>query len=293
MIPPLRYAGLVAVATLWTTLGAGTVLTGFDLLGERPLSYLGTQHPSALLFSGGLLVAALALVAFHRHVRARYRVTTLFSVAMLVGLAGQAVAALVPIGGNGAGHRVHTEAALVLGASLPLLMWRFAASQPAGAWRRLTYGLFWVEAAAVAVGLHLSGRMVVPVAEILPAAAFHLWIVAVTVSRTGIPRCRRGGPGRRPGFGTDGYRSVSPRLRTHSTAWAGRSRRRRPAPPRWRGRRAHTSRRRFREGCWSWRVLPFRTRCSTSWAARNRGQPPPDQPGVVAPCETTPGWLLA
>lgn len=202
MIPPLRYAGLVAVATLWTTLGAGTVLTGFDLLGERPLSYLGTQHPSALLFSGGLLVAALALLAFHRHVRARYRVTTLFSVAMLVGLAGQAVAALVPIGGDGAGHRVHTKAALVLGASLPLLMWRFAASQPAGAWRRLTYGLFWVEAAAVAVGLHLSARMVAPVAEILPAAAFHLWIVAVTVSPPAYPlppRRGRAPPGIRDG----------------------------------------------------------------------------------------------
>ncbi|HEV2071494.1 MAG TPA: DUF998 domain-containing protein [Acidimicrobiales bacterium] len=176
-----RYAGLAAVTVLWTTLGAGTLLTGFDLLGERPLSYLGTEQPSALLFSGGLLAGALALVAFHRHLRARYPVTRLFSAAMLVGLAGQVVAALVPIGGNGVAHQVHTRAALVLGASLPLLMWRFAASQPAGAWRRRCYGLFWAEVAAVGVGLHLSARMVAPVAEILPAAVFHLWILAVTV----------------------------------------------------------------------------------------------------------------
>lgn len=181
----LRYAGLAAVTMLWTTIGAGTLLTGFDLFGERPLSYLGTRQPSALLFSGGLVGGAVALVAFHRHVRAHYPVTTLFSAALLVGLAGQVVAALVPIGGNGVGHQVHTRAALVLGASLPLLMWRFAASQPAGAWRRLCYGLFWSEAAAVAVGLHLSARMVAPLAEILPAAVFHLWIVAVTVSRAG------------------------------------------------------------------------------------------------------------
>ena len=181
MTRAFRYAGLAAVTVLWVTLGAGTLLTGFDLLGERPLSYLGSQHPSAVLFSGGLLVGALALVAFHRHVRARYSVPTLFSVAMLVGLVGQVVAALVPIGGDGLGHRVHTTAALVLGASLPLLMWRFAASQPGGSWRRLCYGLFWAEAAAVAVGLHLSARMVAPLAEILPAAVFHLWIVAVTV----------------------------------------------------------------------------------------------------------------
>jgi hypothetical protein len=186
VLRPLRYAGLVAVATLWATLGAGAALTGFDLLGERPLSHLGTRQPSALLFSGGLVVAALALVAFHRHVRARYHVTAAFSVAMLVGLAGQVVAALVPIGGGGIGHRVHTTAGLVLGASLPLLMWRFAASQPAGRWRRVSYGLFWGEAAAVAAGLHLSARMVAPVAEVLPAAAFHLWIVVVTFAGAGI-----------------------------------------------------------------------------------------------------------
>lgn len=183
----LRYAGLAAVTTLWTTIGAGTLLTGFDLFGERPLSYLGTRQPSAVLFSGGLLGGAVALVAFHRHVRSRYPVTTLFSAALLVGLVGQVVAALVPIGGNGVGHQVHTRAALVLGASLPLLMWRFAASQPAGAWRRRCYGLFWAEMVAVGVGLHLSARMVAPVAEILPAAVFHLWIVAVTVSDAGVP----------------------------------------------------------------------------------------------------------
>lgn len=182
-----RYAGVAAVTVLWGTLGAGTLLTGFDLLGERPLSYLGSQDRSAVLFSGGLLAGALALVAFHRHLRARYSVTTLFSAAMLAGLAGQVVAALVAIGGDGLGHRVHTTAALVLGASLPLLMWRFAASQPGGSWRRLCYGLFWAEAAAVAVGLHLSARMVAPLAEILPAAVFHLWIVAVTVFDVELP----------------------------------------------------------------------------------------------------------
>lgn len=195
----LRYAGLVAVTTLWTTLGAGTLLTGFDLFGERPLSHLGTQQPSALLFSGGLLAGALALVGFHRHVRSRYRVTTLFSVALLVGLAGQVVAALVPIGGNGVGHQVHTRAALVLGASLPLLMWRFAASQPPGAWRRRCYGLFWAEAVAAGVGLHLSARMVAPVAEILPAAVFHVWIVAVTVQGTSVPAVTEATAGAAPG----------------------------------------------------------------------------------------------
>lgn len=178
----LRDTGVAAVVVLWTTLAVGSLLAGFDLLGDRPLSHLGTERPSALLFSGGLAVAALLLVAFHHHVRDRFPVSPGFSVAMLVGMAGQLVAALIPIGGDGLAHRVHTTSALVLGASLPVLMWRFAAAQPRGPWRRLAYSLFWAEALACAVGLWLSARGVAPVAEILPAAVFHAWIVALTLS---------------------------------------------------------------------------------------------------------------
>ena len=183
----LRETGLAAVVVLWTTLAAASLLAGFDLLGERPLSHLGTERPSAVLFSGGLAVAALLLVGFHQYVRDRFPVPPTFSVAMLVGMAGQLVAALVPIGGDGLAHRVHTTSALVLGASLPILMWRFATAQPAGPWRRLSYGLFWAEAVACAVGLWLSARSVAPVAEILPAAVFHSWIVVVTLAASPSP----------------------------------------------------------------------------------------------------------
>jgi hypothetical protein len=176
----LRETGLAAVVVLWTTLAAGSLLADFDLLGERPLSHLGTERASALLFSGGLVVAALLLVGFHTYVRDRFPVSPTFSVAMLVGMAAQLVAAVVPIGGAGLAHPVHTTSALVLGASLPVLMWRFAAAQPAGAWRRASYGLFWAEALACALGLWLSARSVAPVAEIVPAAVFHFWILAVT-----------------------------------------------------------------------------------------------------------------
>ncbi len=178
----LPYTGVAAVFVVWTTLLAATALAGFDLLGERPLSHLGTEGTSALLFSGGLAVAAALLVGFHHYVRDRFPVSLAFSVAMLVGMAGQVVAAVVPIGGDGLAHRVHTTSALVLGASLPVLMYGFAAAQPPGPWRRLSYGFFWAEALACAVGLWLSEQSVAPIAEILPAAVFHAWIVAVTVA---------------------------------------------------------------------------------------------------------------
>ncbi len=171
------------MATLWTTLLLASRLSSFDLLGEQPLSYLGTRPRSDVLFSGGLLVGAALLFAFHQYVRANYRVGRGFSTAMLGGLVGQVVAALVPIGGNGTAHKVHTAFALLLGASLPLLMWRFAAAQPAGRWRHTAYALFWAEVAACVVGFYLSSRSVAPLAEILPAVVFHAWIATVTFAR--------------------------------------------------------------------------------------------------------------
>ena len=176
----LRYTGLAAVVTLWTTLTAATVVADFDLFGQDPISYLGTQPASAVLFTVGLAVSAVLLTAFHGYLRERYGLSTGFSLAMLAGMAGQLVAAFVPIGGDPAAHRIHTTSALVLGASLPLLMWRFAAGQPDGPGRTLAYALFWAEAGACVAGLYLSAQDVAPVAEILPAAVFHAWVVAFT-----------------------------------------------------------------------------------------------------------------
>jgi len=193
-----QFAGIAAVATVWGTLLLATVLTAFDLLGPDPLSYLGTKDRSAALFAIGLAVPAMLLAVFHHEVRDSFPTGKGFTTAMLVGLAGQMVAAFVPIGGDAAAHRVHTTSALVLGASLPVLMWRFAAGQPASGWRRLCYGLFWVEVLACAVGLHLSSRGVAPLAEILPAAAFHVWVLVVTSALPIADLGRRSRPGSLP-----------------------------------------------------------------------------------------------
>lgn len=181
----LQYTGVAAVAVIWATLTTAALLTGFDVVGEHPVSYLGTEGAGVALFSVGLLVSALLLTAFHQFVRSRHPVGLGFSSAMLVGLAGQMVAAFVPIGGDPGLHRIHTTSALVLGASLPLLMWRFAAGQAPGPRRRLSYRLFFAESVACAAGLYLSARSVAPVAEILPAAVFHVWVFVVTFSSVG------------------------------------------------------------------------------------------------------------
>lgn len=183
-----RLAGVAAVAVLWTMLAAAMWRSGFPLLGPRPLSWMVADPASATLFRTALIAAALLLVVFHGYVRSRHPVDGWFSVVMLGGLAGQLVAAVVPIDGGEAANRVHTVAALSLGVSLPVLMWRFAACQGAGPWRRPAWALAAVEAGACAVGILLSRRSVAPLAEIVPAAGFHLWIVTVTLATRARPQ---------------------------------------------------------------------------------------------------------
>lgn len=176
-----RWTGIAAVAALWSSQAVLVVVLDFDLVGDRPLSYLALQADIGYLFGVGLMVSAVLFVTFLSYLRHRYLFGgPLFSVAMLVGMGGQFIAGVVPIGGTGTASRIHVAAALTLGASIPLLMWRFAAEQSPGDWRRWCYRLFWLEAAACATGITLSQNQVAPLAEILPALAFHAWVAMVT-----------------------------------------------------------------------------------------------------------------
>lgn len=166
---------------LWATQLLAISFAGFDLTGDEPLSELANTA-TGWLFSVGLAGAAVLFLVFVGYLRRAFPVGMGFSVAMTVGMVGQLIAGLLPIGGGGWVSEVHVMSALILGASIPVLMWRFAADQPAGTLRRRFYGLFWLEAAACAAGIVLSRRHIAPVAEILPAMAFHLWVVVATVA---------------------------------------------------------------------------------------------------------------
>jgi hypothetical protein len=178
----MRWTGVWAVGVLWSTQALAIVVTGFDLVGERPLSELANRPGGELLFSAGLVVAAVLFLFFLDFLRGAYPVGRAFSAAMAIGMAGQIVAGILPIGGDGWVSRVHVISALVLGASIPVLMGCFAADQHPGPWRRRCWWLFGFEAAACAVGVALSQRHIAPVAEILPAVAFHLWVIVVTLA---------------------------------------------------------------------------------------------------------------
>ena len=161
-------------------MGLGMRRTGLGVSDDRPLSYLGTDPRSLTLFRGGLLVAAVLLIAFAWSVHREGSPAPGFLAAFLTGQAGQVVAAVVPIDSPGLGGDLHTTAGIVLGLSLPVLMWRFAAGQAPGARRSRAYVLTWVEVGAVVAGVLLSRAMRAPLAEAVPAAGFHLWIGVVT-----------------------------------------------------------------------------------------------------------------
>jgi len=201
--PPtqLRYAGAAAVATLWASVGIGMYRTGLDFFGDRPVSYLGTDPRSAAVFRGGLILAAGLMAGFSWFVFGWFAARRSFLATFLIGLVGQVVVAVVLLSGPGSSHAVHTVGGLVLGASLPILMWRFAAGIPsesrhsvrarsrhsvrARSRRRIeSYGLCWLEVAACTGGVALSASMRAPVAEIVPALAFHVWVAVVTVWST-------------------------------------------------------------------------------------------------------------
>lgn len=166
------------------------VRSGLGVGDDRPISYLGTDPRGIVLFRVGLLVAALGFSAFAVEVGRRLTRPTSFLVVFLGGQACQVVVALVSIAGRGTAHTVHTVAGILLGLSLPVLMWRYAAAQPPGRWRRVSYGLTALEVGGCVVGVALSAAGRAVVAEVAPAVVFHLWVVVITVLG---PEWRSGG----------------------------------------------------------------------------------------------------
>ena len=178
---------MLAVAVLWIGIGASVLRTGFDLLGPLPLSRLAEDERAVDLFGPTLVAAGLLFLAFAVHLWSSYPTGRGFLLLMTLGMIGQVVAGMVPIGAVGHSDPVHVVAALALGASIPLFLWRFAAAQAPGPWRRWTWALLWLQVAASAIGIALSRRGVAPLAEIVPAATFHLWVLTVAFG----PRAER------------------------------------------------------------------------------------------------------
>lgn len=174
-----RYAGVGAVGVLWVSTVVGMRLAGLSLFDWRPLSYLGVNPRSAPYFSIGLIVAAVLLIAFCLRLSSSYKLPRSFKAVFITGQVAQIISALVPYGGMA--RFVHTFMAFLLACTLPVLIWLFARSQT-GKLRPLANKLFWLEAGCFVIGIGtfvIIGRAA-PIAQALPAVAFHVWLLTVS-----------------------------------------------------------------------------------------------------------------
>lgn len=176
-----RYSGVGAVVVLWSATLISMFRAELNLFGWQPLSQLGVEPASAGIFSNGLVVGALLLISFSLWLKHYYRVSRSFVIIFIAGQLLQIIATLVPYGGES--KIIHTTAAFGLACSLPLLMWRFAVTLPAGRLRQTAKQLFYVEGLAFVIGIGafvLVGKAA-PLSQALPAVVFHLWIIFLSL----------------------------------------------------------------------------------------------------------------
>jgi hypothetical membrane protein len=175
-------SGIVGVAVLWTCIAIGMHKAHLGFLDKRPISFLGTNPGTQLLFSGSLLVSAIFFISFGYFVKRRYKIKNRFITYLVVGQLGQITAAIFPYGQHMLAGHIHTTAAFVLAFSLPLLIGEFAKSQLTSRSHRLYIKLLHFEQVMFVIGISLFvfTRGLAPLGEVLPTLGFHLWIIVLT-----------------------------------------------------------------------------------------------------------------
>ncbi|MDQ3123243.1 MAG: hypothetical protein M3Q14_00975 [bacterium] len=180
-----RFSGIVTVMILRVTILTSIYITHLDIFGSNPLSSVGTDNRTALIFSVGLISASLTLLFFTQYLSRVYIVSKSFLIILIVGQIGQIIAALVHFGGEQPDRAIHSYAALTLAFSIPLALWRFAAAQTDPSIRRRAYLLFWVELACFVIGIGVFSFVIkgAPIGQIITALAFHAWIIYFSLRR--------------------------------------------------------------------------------------------------------------
>lgn len=178
-----KYSGVAGVLLLWTTTLLAMSRIGLGLVDTRPLSHLGVDPWSSMLFSTGLIVSSALFIIFALYAKKTYRANNRFIIYFLIGQAGQLIVAIAPYGMNSSYRLVHTIAAFTLAFSLPFLIREFARSQTNIKHSNLFRNLFLSELVmfVLGIGIFTMTEGIAPIGEILPAVGFHIWIIAATI----------------------------------------------------------------------------------------------------------------
>lgn len=179
----MRFSGVAGVILLWTTTLLAMNRIDLGLVDTRPLSHLGIEPWSSVLFSTGLLVSSALFIIFAFYIKKAYGANQRFLFYFLIGQAGQIIVAIAPYGMNSSYRLVHTVAAFTLAFSLPFLIREFARSQTFTKYNKLFRSLFLIELVmfVVGIGIFTMTEGIAPIGEILPAVGFHIWIIVTTI----------------------------------------------------------------------------------------------------------------
>lgn len=182
-----RYSGVLAVVILWSATLISMSRTGLGLFDDRPISFLGTDPASRLLFSGSLIISAFLLINYAYYVRREFAVKNKFFRYFVIGQICQIILALSPYGERTVSGVIHLIAAFTLAFSLPLLIKQFTISQQDKKHHQLYQYLLRIEQVSFifGMGLFIFTRGLAPLGEAMPAIGFHLWILVVTYVANG------------------------------------------------------------------------------------------------------------
>lgn len=174
------YTGYLTVLILWASILSAIAVSSFDIFDMKPLSSLGVMPGANVLFSGGLLLAAITFVIFARLLYRSYSLPISFLAIAYIGQLGQIATALIPYGGEQPERLLHTISAFVLAVSIPLFLFLFAISLPDSRFQRTAKWLYRLELAAFVIGIGLFTLSIgAAYAQALPAVAFHIWILYI------------------------------------------------------------------------------------------------------------------
>jgi hypothetical membrane protein len=178
-----KYSGILGVLIIWLGIGAAMFIARLGLFSNLPISSLGVNPKTSVLFSLSLLTSAALFIKFAFYVRQKFKVKNRFLTYFMIGQFGQIIVALVPYGNNSRYKLIHTIAAFTLAFSLPFLIGQFYFSQSNSKFKSLYKSLLILEVGlfVVGIGAFVFAKGVAPLGEILPTMGFHLWIITVSV----------------------------------------------------------------------------------------------------------------
>ncbi|GAC1391407.1 MAG: hypothetical protein NVSMB46_03850 [Candidatus Saccharimonadales bacterium] len=177
-------SGIIGVVILWIGIVSGMIIAHLRLIDKRPISYLGYDPKTTLLFTLTLVLSSILFIFFAILINHIYHIKNNFLAFFIVGQIGQIIAALVSYDIHNKYRIIHTVAAFTLAFSLPLLMRSFKnASLNSNNYSTLQK-LFRLELCLfiIGIGLFVFTKGLAPLGEVLPALGFHIWIIYITIT---------------------------------------------------------------------------------------------------------------